>query len=584
MVAVLGAVRVGARFVAGARRSLPATRRAFAAAAAAAAPTHARNQSSSTADASLSSSLFEGFASTSGRDLHRAGVRGDAGQFKANHSAAVLHEDDDEDIHDATDHVAEGPLAEYHRRVDAGELRPGDPRQVEVVAGLQRLYDQLEKQTHAGQSRGWLSSWFSSSPPPSIRGIYMYGGVGTGKTMMMDLFYTCAPVEAKRRVHFHSFMLDVHHRIHELAKTTSGDPVPKVAQEIASSAKLLCFDELEVTDVADALLLRRLFDILFENGCVVVATSNRSPDELYKNGLNRQLFLPFIAEVKQKCEVYDLSDTIDYRSRNQRIATVFNAPLTPDVQRHMDTVFKRLAGTTTPQPRVIPVMMGRKLAVPAQVDNEVCRFSFDQLCGRSAALGVSDYLALTSEYKALVLDNVPRLTMYREGEARRFINLVDVMYEHHMLLVASAETPVDKLFDWTREEGCQGYDPMDPDVKSLETTPERTQLVTKSKPSRKLWLGSRGHSGQAAAVEAPADHGVQMWVDTKGGAVGQSGATMVGGMEWSGTGLKTSLADLPGNNFTYFASSRTISRLVEMQTAEYVEKCNEVGPRLLGKR
>eukprot|EP00899_Mesostigma_viride_P023326 jgi/Mesvir1/4178/Mv08894-RA.1 len=433
---------------------------------------------------------------------------------------------------------------------------------VPVRSWLGRSLWQNLGQMLSGGGRSSGGRWRGASSHPDGRGVYLYGGTGCGKTMMMDLFYSCCPVRNKARAHFHQFMLEVHARAHVLSKAAgAGDVIPAVAEEIAARSQVLCFDELEVTDVADALLLRRLFEVLLAQGCVIVATSNRRPDDLYKNGLNRQLFVPFIQLVKERCDVIDLESKVDYRVGHKRIARMYIHPLGREASQQMDACFDILTDGTPPGPSVLPVMMGRKLLVP-KAARGVCQFSFAKLCGTASALGASDFLALASHYHTLVLEDVPRLTALREGEARRFVNLVDVLYEHKLLLLMSAEVALESLFD------------------------DSHVFVDASSKA-----GAKG-TVAAAAVEVEQEGArvgtvpqgprpVESRVLDQAGASGRS-RTMIGDMEWSATGLKgASLAGLAGTSFTFFAAARTTSRLQEMQSANYMLQCGTPGWRLL---
>ncbi|MGI6245995.1 MAG: cell division protein ZapE [Pseudochelatococcus sp.] len=281
-----------------------------------------------------------------------------------------------------------------------------------------------------------------------VRGLYVWGSVGRGKTMLMDLFMEAAPVSRKRRAHFHDFLADVHERIFRFrqrireGREKDTDPIPHVAAELAAEATLLCFDEFTVTDIADAMILGRLFAGLFENGVTIVATSNVVPDRLYEGGLNRALFLPFIALLQERMDVMELSSRTDYRLEKLAGADVYHTPNDARARAALDDAFRRLAGTATAEPLALSVK-GHALPVPLAAGG-VARFSFTDLCAR--ALGASDYLYLARHFHSIVLDDIPVMNMERRNEAKRFITLIDALYDRHVKLVASAEAPADRLY------------------------------------------------------------------------------------------------------------------------------------------
>lgn len=323
-------------------------------------------------------------------------------------------------------------LARYRAAVAAGELRP-DPAQERAVAQLNALAQAL-----APRSR--FSLFRKPSPP---RGLYIWGDVGRGKTRMMDLFFEDAPVARKRRAHFNSFMVDVHARIHaqrQLAGTH--DPIPPVARALAAEAQLLCFDEFQVTDVADAMILGRLFDHLFAENVTIVATSNTPPDRLYEKGLNRQLFLPFIEEIKQRLTVLELNGPTDYRLQRLAGVRVYIHPLGPDADQAMDAAWVQLTGTAKGNPTSLTVM-GRTLPVP-QALHDVARFDFSELCDRP--LAAVDYLAIAAHFHTVMIDHIPVMTENMHNIARRFTLLVDTLYDEGVKLICSAAAPPDALF------------------------------------------------------------------------------------------------------------------------------------------
>ncbi len=267
----------------------------------------------------------------------------------------------------------------------------------------------------------------------------MWGGVGRGKSMLMDLFHETAPVTS-RRVHFHEFMGRVHDRLGKArARRDVSDPIPPVAKAFASEAKLLCFDEFQVTQIADAMILSRLFEHMFERGVCVVATSNRHPDDLYKDGLNRHLFLPFIDLLKDKCDVFELASERDYRLERLTEAPVWYVG---EASAALDHTFDRLTLGAVPHGCELTVQ-GRKVPVERQAAG-VARFTFEELCMRP--LGPQDYLTIAATFHTVVLDGIPKLTPANRDEAARFVTLIDALYEAKVKLVASAAAEPDDLY------------------------------------------------------------------------------------------------------------------------------------------
>ena len=355
---------------------------------------------------------------------------------------------------------AGGPLAAY-RQLLAQELLDPDPEQQRVAARLDELYEALRAQSAGG--RGVPSSrllglgrWFAraASPMARPRGVYIVGQVGRGKSMLMDLFFAVAPVPCKRRVHFHRFMQEVHSKLHAMkrAHPDLADPIPPLATSIAADASLLCFDEFQVNDIADAMILGRLFDALFARGVVVVATSNTRPEDLFQNRPGADAFKPFIAIIRRELDTLFLDSPRDYRRGGLRGIPTWHVPADRRADARLDLAFRRLCGAAEIVP-VILTVMGRAVRVE-QAAGTVARFAFDELCGRP--LGAGDYLALATRFETLVLDHVPRLGPENFDVARRFVVLVDALYEQKVKLVASAADQPDRIY--RRGEGADAFE------------------------------------------------------------------------------------------------------------------------------
>lgn len=322
-------------------------------------------------------------------------------------------------------------LTEYDRRHAQGTLKP-DPAQRAVVAKLDAL---AEKLTHTAPA-GFFSRF--RKPPPAPRGLYIHGEVGRGKTMLMDLFHAVVDAAPKRRIHFHAFMQEVHKRLHAARQSHSQDAIAPVAKAIAKDARLLCLDEMQITDIADAMIVGRLFEGLLAHGTVIVTTSNLKPDDLYRNGLNRQLFQPFIALINAKLDVVSLDSPTDYRLGRVKAHETFLTPLSPETDARLQDLWVQLTDTQQGSPRDIEVL-GRKLHVP-QAAGRAARFSFAELCEKP--LGPPDYLALAGSFCLLFLEHIPALGPDRRNEAKRFVLLIDTLYDGRVRLVAtSAQAP-----------------------------------------------------------------------------------------------------------------------------------------------
>ena len=471
-----------------------------------------------------------------------------------------------------------GPVtAAYERKVDAGEVRRDDA-QVALAAKLDGLHESLTSlpavpvridkptQSRSTNSRPLLlllarslASAQSSlrkkfhlrsfGPPP--RGMYIHGPVGVGKSFLMDLFYASVNVPdddtgcnndshslkhakiTKRRVHFHEFMLDVHHRIFVYKqKHPRDDAIPIIAQQLAQEAQLLCFDEFQVTDVADAMILKRLFLLLLDWNVVVVATSNRSPDALYEGGINRSLFLPFIDMLKHRFDVVSMEDSAkDYRLETRADGQSYfwsNKDVHGDnnSDENMQAQLKEIFGGTASgtEAEVIHVLFGRTVRV-ARLNDRCAWFDFSELCYQP--LGAADYISLCDRFPVLIIDRVPQLDANHLDEARRFVTLIDVCYESRTRLVLAANVPLDELFvDFEAQ-------------------------VESSDGNEELFVSEKGGNSSSFATTM---------IRTKEGEH----------LEWSATGLSgASLAQLSAANDLAFSFRRAVSRLVEMGGKEW---------------
>jgi len=381
--------------------------------------------------------------------------------------------------------LAKGPLEKYLAMKAAGEIQ-ADKRQEVAMGMLDDLAKRVmsytppaapvgrapKQQAAAPSGGGFFGGLFggaaaapkkatpSALVPKGPIGLYLWGGTGTGKTFLMDMFHETVPVDKKKRIHFHEWMIDVHNRLHTRQKGSSAakdksadDLIEQVAAEMMNEAWLLCFDEFQVTHISDAIIMRRIFSVLFERGAVVVATSNRPPDDLYQNGLNRPLFLPFIPMLKDFCEVHHIGADVDYRMMStsaEEDRRVYIHPNGSEEARILDAKFNRLCrGEITTNAQV--EIQGRKLKVPKVAANSnVAWFTFTHLCDRP--LGAADYLAVAGAFHTIFMADIPRLTLQERDQVRRFITFVDAAYERHTKLICTAADDPIKLFHVTEEE------------------------------------------------------------------------------------------------------------------------------------
>ena len=331
----------------------------------------------------------------------------------------------------------------YHALVTAGELKP-DPDQQVAVQALAKAQAELE----AVPPRGSTIWRLLGKKPDPVRGLYLWGGVGRGKSMLMDLFFDCVHIKRKRRAHFHEFMLDIHARLKVERAKEEGDPIPPVVEALADEARLLCFDEMVVNNTADAAIMSRLFTGLIAAGVTVVTTSNRHPDDLYKDGLNRQLFLPFIELVKDKLDIISLNGPTDYRRERLGNAQTWLVPNGPAATKSLSDTFFRLTDYPPEDRAHVPseeinVGGGRMLNVPKSLKG-VAVFSFKRLC--TEARGAADYLAIARRYHSVIMVGIPVLGPHNRNEAARFLTLIDALYEYRVKFLASADAPPDVLY------------------------------------------------------------------------------------------------------------------------------------------
>lgn len=338
-------------------------------------------------------------------------------------------------------------ITEYENLIGLEKIKD-DAAQRQIIEKLQKLSVLLEG--HFGREKGRVLRKIIPFPNKNhgIRGLYIYGDVGRGKSMLMDLFFHKLKVKHKQRVHFHAFMLDIHARLYRWRSEnrdniTASDPIPSLAKDIAKYAMILCFDEMQVSDITDAMILGRLFTELFKNGVVVVATSNRHPNDLYKDGLQRERFLPFIALIKEKLEVISLDSQIDYRLQHLKsLENVYSYPIDSKSKEFLSNAFAKLTFGAKPTARCLNVI-GRQIII-AKTHGDVAWARFSDLCEKP--LGAADYIEIAREFGTLILQDVPQMTKENRNEAKRFVTLIDELYERKVKLICTAAAAPDALY------------------------------------------------------------------------------------------------------------------------------------------
>jgi len=347
--------------------------------------------------------------------------------------------------------TGKGPAANLAARRAAGQVH-ADPIQEKIVARLQAVYDQLGAAARQPARPGllsWLGLGSADRAPAGPHGLYIWGPVGRGKSMLMDLFFADAPVAKKRRVHFHEFMLEVHERLHKRREELSArgappesDTIVPIAKAIASETRLLCFDEFQVTNIADAMILGRLFETLFDEGLTVIATSNRAPDDLYRNGLQRDRFLPFIELMKQRLEILELGGGHDYRMDRLRKLDMYLTPLGAWAAKKLDEAFRALADGADGEPRVLRTQ-GRDVEVPRAAPGVAMAHYLDW-CAKP--MGAADFLCIAENFHSVILAEIPKMGPDNRDKAARFVTMIDTFYEKKVKFICSAAASPERLY------------------------------------------------------------------------------------------------------------------------------------------
>lgn len=330
----------------------------------------------------------------------------------------------------------------YNALIEQGSIQ-SDPAQKQVIQDLQQLEDELCQYAQS-QEQGFFAKLFATTLPTPT-GLYIFGEVGRGKSMVMDLFYENSNTIKKRRVHFHAFMIEVHEELHKIRnnKQATKDPIFKIAKKIANDSWLLCFDEFHVTDITDAMILGRLFSALFDYGVIIVATSNRAPDDLYQDGLQRENFLPFIEVLKQKTKTLELASPTDYRlDRIKSIATVYYTPLDNWADKFIKDSFAQL--TNSAKIESVDIHVKGRIITLNYTHNDVALVTFEEMCAKP--LGAEDYLEIALEFTTILISGIPVMSAEKRNEAKRFVTFIDTLYEHNTKIICTANASPENLY------------------------------------------------------------------------------------------------------------------------------------------